>query len=67
MLCRVEESQSHSTVQYSRVNVLPAPYVLNGPVDDTGEAIELTGTAGQSLAGWTLILYNGTGGSVCES
>jgi DNA/RNA endonuclease G (NUC1) len=29
---------------------------------DAGEAIELTGPANMSLAGWTLVLYNGTGG-----
>lgn len=29
---------------------------------DSGEAIELAGPAGTSLAGWTLVLYNGNGG-----
>ncbi len=30
---------------------------------DTGEAIEVAGPAGASLAGWTLVLYNGGGGA----
>ena len=30
---------------------------------DTGEAIELAGTAGTDLAGWSLVLYNGNGGA----
>ncbi|MBX9928377.1 MAG: lamin tail domain-containing protein, partial [Gemmatimonadaceae bacterium] len=29
---------------------------------DVGEAIEISGPAGASVAGWTLVLYNGTGG-----
>ncbi|MEJ7724882.1 MAG: hypothetical protein WKF64_11300 [Ilumatobacteraceae bacterium] len=31
---------------------------------DTGEAIEIAGPAGLDLAGWSLVLYNGTGGDV---
>ena len=30
---------------------------------DTGEAIEIAGPAGLDLAGWSLVLYNGTGGT----
>jgi DNA/RNA endonuclease G (NUC1) len=30
---------------------------------DTGEAIEVEGPAGTSLAGWTIVLYNGNGGA----
>ena len=30
---------------------------------DTGEAIEVTGPAGVNLAGWSLVLYNLTGGA----
>ena len=30
---------------------------------DAGEAIEIAGPAGTSLAGWTLVLYNGNGGA----
>ncbi len=30
---------------------------------DTGEAIEVTGPAGVNLTGWSLVLYNGTGGA----
>ena len=30
---------------------------------DEGEAIEVEGPAGQSLAGWSVVLYNGTGGA----
>jgi uncharacterized protein len=29
---------------------------------DAGEAIEIAGTAGTDLTGWSLVLYNGTGG-----
>ena len=31
---------------------------------DAGEAIEVAGPAGTNLAGWTLLLYNGSGGAV---
>ncbi|MFC7540979.1 hypothetical protein ACFQU2_18025 [Siccirubricoccus deserti] len=31
---------------------------------DTGEAIEIAGPAGTDLSGWSLALYNGTGGAV---
>jgi predicted extracellular nuclease len=31
--------------------------------DDTGEAIEVAGPAGTDLSGWTVVLYNGNGGS----
>ncbi|HSJ08811.1 MAG TPA: DNA/RNA non-specific endonuclease [Longimicrobiales bacterium] len=30
---------------------------------DTGEAIEISGPAGQNLTGWKLVLYNGNGGA----
>ena len=30
---------------------------------DTGEAIEVAGPAGTDLAGWSLVLYNGSGGA----
>ncbi|HPF69022.1 MAG TPA: PKD domain-containing protein, partial [Candidatus Krumholzibacteria bacterium] len=30
---------------------------------DTGEFVEVAGTAGTSLAGWTLVAYNGNGGA----
>lgn len=30
---------------------------------DANEAVEIAGTAGLSLAGWTLVLYNGNGGA----
>jgi len=32
--------------------------------NDTGEAIEIAGTAGTDLTGWSLVLYNGSGGAV---
>ncbi len=35
--------------------------------DDTGEAIELAGPAGTDLTGWSLVLYNGTGGAPYSS
>jgi len=31
---------------------------------DTGERIEVAGPAGTSLAGWSIVLYNGSGGAV---
>jgi len=31
---------------------------------DTGEAIEVSGPAGTDLTGWSIVLYNGTGGAV---
>jgi hypothetical protein len=31
---------------------------------DTGEGVELAGAAGQDLAGWSLLFYNGNSGSV---
>ena len=31
---------------------------------DAGEAIEIAGPAGTDLAGWSLVLYNGSGGAV---
>jgi len=31
---------------------------------DVGEAIEVAGTAGTDLSGWSLVLYNGNGGAV---
>ncbi|CAN5695304.1 hypothetical protein BH18ACT3_BH18ACT3_00660 [soil metagenome] len=34
---------------------------------DTGEAIEIAGPAGLDLAGWSLVLYNGTGGTSSEA
>ena len=30
---------------------------------DTGEAIEIAGPAGTDLTGWTIVLYNGSGGA----
>lgn len=30
---------------------------------DTNEAVEIAGTAGLNLSGWTLVLYNGNGGA----
>ena len=34
---------------------------------DTGEAIEVAGPAGVDLAEWSLVLYNGSGGSVYDT
>ena len=34
---------------------------------DTGEGVELAGPAGTSLAGWSLALYNGNGGTVYQT
>lgn len=31
---------------------------------DSGEGIEIAGPAGTSLSGWSLVLYNGNGGTV---
>lgn len=32
---------------------------------DTGEFVEVAGTAGTNLTGWSLVAYNGNGGRVC--
>jgi hypothetical protein len=34
---------------------------------DTGEAIEVAGPAATDLSGWSLVLYNGNGGSVYDT
>jgi predicted extracellular nuclease len=34
---------------------------------DAGEAIEVAGPAGTDLSGWSLVLYNGTGGAVYDT
>jgi len=34
---------------------------------DTGEAIEIAGSAGTDLTGWDLVLYNGNGGAVYDT
>ena len=34
---------------------------------DAGEAIEVVGPAGVDLAGWSLVLYNGSGGTVYDT
>lgn len=34
---------------------------------DTGEAIEVAGPAGTDLSGWTLELYNGSGGAIYDT
>jgi len=34
---------------------------------DTGEFIEVTGTAGMDLSGWSLVLYNGNGGAMYDT
>ena len=31
---------------------------------DVGEAIEISGPSGTNLMGWSILLYNGNGGSV---
>ncbi|MCK6628319.1 MAG: 5'-nucleotidase C-terminal domain-containing protein [Anaerolineae bacterium] len=34
---------------------------------DTGEAIEIAGPAGTNLNGWSIVLYNGSGGAVYDT
>ncbi len=34
---------------------------------DTGEAIEIAGPAGTDLTGWSIVLYNGSGGAVYDT
>ncbi len=34
---------------------------------DAGEAIEIAGPSGTDLAGWSIVLYNGTGGAVYDT
>ena len=47
----------------------PAPLFINeihydNLGDDTGEKVEIAGPAGTDLTGWTVVLYNGNGGTV---
>ncbi|HEY3477197.1 MAG TPA: hypothetical protein VGK56_21455, partial [Anaerolineales bacterium] len=34
---------------------------------DAGEAIEIAGPAGTDLTGWSIVLYNGSGGAVYDT
>ena len=34
---------------------------------DVGEFVEVSGTAGESVAGWQIVLYNGNGGTVYDT
>ncbi len=51
------------------LHVLAVPVFINeihydNAGTDTGEAIEIAGPAGTNLTGWSVVLYNGSGGSV---
>jgi uncharacterized protein len=52
----------------NRVSAAPTPVFINeihydNTGTDSGEAIEVAGPAGTDLAGWSLVLYNGSGGA----
>ena len=51
-----------AAVVYPSVRVSEIHYDNAGT--DAGEAIEISGPAGTSLAGWSIVLYNGSNGSV---
>jgi hypothetical protein len=57
-------------LSFSTAAAVPAARVIISEIHydnvgtDAGEAIALTGTAGMSLDGWSLVLYNGNGGAV---
>ncbi len=62
-----------TTASPGTVNTGPPPPPANAVITefhydndgtDTGEFIEVTGTAGGDLTGWSLVLYNGNGGGV---
>lgn len=50
----------------------PAPVFINeihydNTGTDAGEAVEIAGPAGTNLSGWSIVLYNGTGGAVYDT
>lgn len=56
------------TLALSSAGVAATPVFINeihydNAGADTGEAVEIAGPAGTSLNGWSLVLYNGSGGS----
>lgn len=54
------EAQAVSTIFINEIH-----YNNIGP--DTGEAIEIAGPAGTNLAGWSLVLYDGSGGFIYDT
>jgi uncharacterized delta-60 repeat protein len=62
--------QNDAPIIYDASNVLISDSVFINEIHydntgtDEGEAIELAGVAGQDLAGWKLVLYNGNDGTV---
>src|SRR5512138_3614566 len=73
---RVNKMFSAVTILALMLMALPAGSVLAAPTGvfineihydnagtDSGEAIEVAGPAGTDLTGWSLVLYNGSGGA----
>ncbi|PIB35181.1 hypothetical protein BFP72_07115 [Reichenbachiella sp. 5M10] len=61
---------TYDTVNTGQTFVSPDPIVFVNEIhydnasSDVDEAIEVAGTAGTDLSGWSLVLYNGNGGAV---
>jgi len=53
-----------SDVVVTTANVFINEIHYDNASTDVGEAIEVAGTAGTDLSGWSLVLYNGSGGAV---
>ena len=71
--CSPSERFDPTFDQLSDLSSLPLPAVRiseihydNGSTD-VGEAIEVSGPAGTDLTGWSIVLYNGTGGAVYDA
>lgn len=62
-------SSTYDQINNNQVFESPIPQVFINEIHydnasaDEGEAIEIAGTAGLDLAGWSLVLYNGNGGA----
>lgn len=63
-------TSTYDAVNNGQTFVSPVPVVFinelhyDNASSDTGEGVEVVGTAGTDLSGWSLLLYNGNGGSV---
>ncbi len=60
-LCLTVSSTSHASITF----INEFHYDNDGP--DIGEGVEIAGSAGQSLEGWSVLFYNGNNGEVYKS
>jgi hypothetical protein len=71
--CTSADRLAPSFDQASAVSALALPAVriselhYDNTGTDVGEAIEVSGPAGTDLSGWTMVLYNGSGGAVYDT